>query len=36
MATHNHHTGGVPREQIRTVTGLTRVLEYVDAMRGKL
>lgn len=36
MATDNRHTGGVPREQIRTVTGLTRVLEYVDAMRAKL
>ncbi len=36
MATENRHTGGVPREQIRTVTGLIRVLEYVDAIRGKL
>lgn len=36
METDNHHTGGVPREQIRTVAGLTRVLEYVDAVRGKL
>ena len=36
MATENHHTGGVPREQIRQVTGLVDVLEYVDAIRGKL
>ncbi|MDZ7784241.1 MAG: MbcA/ParS/Xre antitoxin family protein [Halioglobus sp.] len=36
MDTENHHTGGVPREQIRSVTGLTGVLEYVDAIRGKL
>lgn len=36
METENHHTGGVPREQIRTVSGLTQVLEYVDAIRGKL
>jgi hypothetical protein len=36
METENHHTGGVPREQIRQVTGLIRVLEYVDAIRGKL
>lgn len=36
MATENHHTGGVPREQIHQVTGLVDVLEYVDAIRGKL
>ncbi|MEQ8860357.1 MAG: MbcA/ParS/Xre antitoxin family protein [Pseudomonadales bacterium] len=36
METENHHTGGVPREQIRQVTGLTEVLAYVDAIRGKL
>jgi len=36
MHTMNHHTGGVPAEQIRTVQGLTRVLGYLDAMRGKL
>jgi hypothetical protein len=36
METENQHTGGVPRQQIRTVTGLIGVLEYVDAIRGKL
>ncbi|OOC49190.1 MULTISPECIES: MbcA/ParS/Xre antitoxin family protein [Thioalkalivibrio] len=36
MQTHNHHTGGVPAEQIRTVQGLVGVLEYLDAIRGKL
>ena len=36
MRTDNLHTGGVPVEQIKTVQGLTRVLEYLDAMRGKL
>ena len=36
MTTENRHTGGVPREQILTVTGLIGVLEYVDAIRGKL
>ncbi|MDZ7670555.1 MAG: MbcA/ParS/Xre antitoxin family protein [Gammaproteobacteria bacterium] len=36
METQNHHTGGIPREQIRTVSGLMSVLEYVDAIRGKL
>ncbi len=32
----NEHLGGVPVELIRTVTGLVRVVEYLDAMRGKL
>ncbi len=35
MHTGNHHTGGVPAEQIRSVQGLLRVVEYLDAMRGK-
>lgn len=36
MTTENQHTGGIPQEQIRTVAGLVGVLEYVDAIRGKL
>ncbi len=36
MWTENHHTGGVPAEQVKSVQGLARVLEYLDAMRGKL
>ena len=36
MRTHNLHTGGVPAEQVKTVAGLVRVSEYLDAMRGKL
>ena len=36
MRTYNHHTGGVPAEQVKTVQGLITVLEYLDAMRGKL
>jgi len=36
MRTKNLHTGGLPSEQIKSVQGLTRVLEYLDAMRGKL
>ena len=36
MQTANHHTGGVPAEQIRSVQGLLRVVEYLDAIRGKL
>ena len=36
IQTENLHTGGVPGEQIKSVQGLTTVLEYLDAMRGKL
>lgn len=36
LAADNEHLGGVPAEQIRTVTGLVHVVEYLDAMRGKL
>jgi len=36
MHTENLHTGGIPAEQVKTVQGLTSVLEYLDAMRGKL
>ena len=35
MQTQNSHTGGIPAEQIQTVTGLMHVVEYLDAMRGK-
>ena len=36
MSTHNHHLGGVPAELIRTVPGLVRVVEYLDAIRGRV
>ena len=36
MHTENRHTGGVPVEQVKTVQGLIAVLEYLDAIRGKL
>ncbi len=36
MHTENRHTGGVPAEQVQTVQGLNLVLEYLDAMRGKV
>jgi hypothetical protein len=36
MHTANHHLGGVPAQQIRTIQGLLAVLEYLDAMRGKV
>jgi len=35
MRTANHHTGGVPAEQVKSVQGLAGVVEYLDAMRGK-
>ncbi len=35
MRTANHHTGGVPAEQLATVAGLVRVVEYLDALRGQ-
>jgi len=36
MHTHNHHVGGVPAELVRTVPGLMRVVEYLDAIRGRV
>ena len=32
----NHHVGGVPADRIRTVEGLVDVVQYLDAMRGRL
>ncbi|MEP6491874.1 MAG: MbcA/ParS/Xre antitoxin family protein [bacterium] len=32
----NHHLAGVPAERIRTVEGLVDVIQYLDAMRGRL
>lgn len=32
----NQHLDGVPAEKIQNVTGLLHVLEYLDAMRGKV
>jgi hypothetical protein len=34
--TANLHTGGVPADQVRQVQGLVQVVEYLDAVRGKL
>ena len=34
--TENRHTGGVPSQQVRKVQGLMRVVDYLDAIRGKL
>jgi len=36
MRSHNQMTGGVPAEQIATISGLMTVLRYVDAIRGKV
>jgi len=33
---HNRGTGGVPAQQMCTVSGLVRVLTYIDGMRGRL
>lgn len=35
MQGENLGTGGVPAEQIKNIAGLVRVMEYLDAMRGK-
>ncbi len=32
----NTHIGGIPAERIRTVEGLVDVVQYLDAMRGRL
>ena len=36
MRTPNKVTGGVPAEQITSVQGLVGVLQFVDAIRGKI
>lgn len=35
MHTENRHTSGVPAQQVTTVAGLVRVVEYLDAVRGR-
>lgn len=34
LRSYNHHLAGIPAELVRTVGGLVRVAEYLDAMRG--
>ena len=36
MHTENRHTGGTPAEQVKSVAGLVRIVEYLDAIRGKI
>ncbi|KKZ13900.1 MAG: hypothetical protein TQ37_02935 [Candidatus Synechococcus spongiarum 15L] len=35
MATANRHTGGVPREQLQDPGQLVKLVQYLDAMRGR-
>jgi hypothetical protein len=32
----NDHLGGIPAERIRTIEGIVDVVQYLDAMRGRL
>lgn len=34
--THNHHTAGVPIEQVQSLEGLMSVSRYLDGIRGKI
>lgn len=36
MHTPNNVTGGVPAQQITSIQGITQVLQFVDAIRGKV
>ena len=36
LAAPNDHLGGVPADRLRTVEGLVDVVQYLDAMRGRL
>lgn len=36
LRTENHHLAGVPLQLMGQVQGLVRVVEYLDAIRGKL
>ena len=36
MHTHNKVTGGIPAKQIQSIQGLMTVVQFVDAIRGKV
>lgn len=36
LRTNNRHIHGVPLETMKTVLGLSRVVNYLDAIRGKI
>lgn len=36
LKTKNQVTGGIPLEQMKTIVGMVNVLQFVDALRGKI
>lgn len=36
LTTNNHHIQGIPLEAMKTVLGLSQVVNYLDAIRGKI
>jgi len=36
LNTHNHHIQGIPLDEMKNVMGLSRVVNYLDAIRGKV
>lgn len=36
LKTPNHHIQAIPLEAMKTVLGLSRVIQYLDALRGKI
>lgn len=36
LQTYNHHLEAIPRELLDSISGLLRVSEYLDAMRGRI
>lgn len=36
LRAYNHHLTGVPLKRMQTVEGLIEVIQYLDAMRGKI
>ncbi len=36
LTTNNRHIQGIPLEAMKTVLGLSRVVNYLDAIRGKI
>lgn len=36
LTTKNRHVQGVPLEEMKTILGLSRVVNYLDAIRGKI
>jgi len=36
LNTYNYHIQGIPLEEMKVVMGLSRVVNYLDAMRGKV